>query len=131
MPARPVGLARRGERSLVPGNGADVRHAGRGLTVIGATIQTPHVDWLAVSPELALLAAAGLALLSAVLVPAWCRHIVSAVVVAAGFVTAGVFAAVVFDRTPQPVGLIADTMTRDQWGAFAQVIVAAVGVVAV
>jgi NADH-quinone oxidoreductase subunit N len=99
--------------------------------VTAATIPTPHVDWLALSPDLALLAAAGIALLSAVLVPEWCRHVVSATVAAAGFVAAGAFACVVFDRTPQPVGLIADTMTRDRWGALAQVIVAAGGLVAV
>jgi len=99
--------------------------------VIAASIPTPHVDWLALSPELALLAAAAIALLAAVLVPAWCRHAVSAAVAGAGFVTAGALACVVFERTPQPVSLIADTMTRDRWGAFAQVIVAAVGAVAV
>ena len=99
--------------------------------MIGATIATPEVDWLALAPELSLLAAAGVALLAAVLVPAWCRHAVSAVVVGAGCATAGAFAVVIFDRTPTPVNLISDTMTRDRWGAFAQVIVAVVGLVAV
>ena len=33
------------------------------------SIQTPHVDWLALSPELSLLAAAGICLMLAVLVP--------------------------------------------------------------
>jgi len=99
--------------------------------VIAATIPTPQVDWLALAPALALLGASGAALLGAVLVPAWCRHVVAAAVTAAGFVTAGVFAGVVFERTPAPVNLIADSMTRDRWGAFAQIIIACVGVVAV
>ena len=44
----------------------------------------PTVDWFALAPSLALLAAASLALLGAVLVPAVARKIFAAVVAAAG-----------------------------------------------
>jgi NADH-quinone oxidoreductase subunit N len=98
--------------------------------VIGS-IATPHVDWLALSPALALLGASGVALLGAVLVPGWLRHLFSATTAVAGFVTAGVFAGVVFDRSGDATTLIADSMTRDRWAALAQLIVAGVGVVAV
>ena len=62
-------------------------------------IPTPKVDWLALSPTLALLGASGVALLGSVLVPSWMRRFFAAFVVLAGFVTAGVFAAIVFDDT--------------------------------
>jgi NADH-quinone oxidoreductase subunit N len=99
--------------------------------VIGASIPTPHVDWLALAPSLALLAASGIALLGAVLVPAWLRHAFAATITAAGFVTAGVFAAVVDHRTPNALTLISDSMSRDRWAALAQIMIAAVGVIAV
>jgi NADH-quinone oxidoreductase subunit N len=94
-------------------------------------IETPNVDWLALSPTLALLGASGVALLSAVLVPAWMRRGVAATVAFAGFVTAAVFAAVVFDRSPSPETLLAESMTRDRLAALAQVILAITGAVVV
>ncbi len=96
-----------------------------------ATIATPHVDWLALSPALALLGASGVTLLGAVLVPAWFRHAFSATGAAAGFITAGVFAGVVYGRSAQPAVLIADSMTRDRWAGLAQIIIAGSGVIAV
>ena len=99
--------------------------------MIDSFISTPHVDWLALSPALALLGASGVALLGAVLVPVWFRHAFSASIAGAGFVTAGVLAGVVYDRSAQPVALIADSMTRDRWAALAQIIVAGTGTVAV
>ncbi len=99
--------------------------------MIGASIPTPHVDWLALAPSLALLAASGIALLGAVLVPAWIRHAFAATVTGAGFVTAGVFAAVVDHRTPNAITLLTDSMSRDRWAALAQIMIAAVGVIAV
>ena len=98
--------------------------------IVGA-IDTPTVDWLALAPALAPLAAAGLALLGSVLVPAAARRAFAALVTFAGFVAAGVFAAVLYDRTDGPVGLIADSMTRDRLGALTQVILAAVCAVVV
>jgi NADH-quinone oxidoreductase subunit N len=89
--------------------------------IVAAAIPTPHVDWLDLSPSLALLAASGVTLLGAVLVPAWLRQLFSSAVAAAGF----------YDRSPRPVALIADSMTRDRWAAVAQLIVAGSGVIAV
>ena len=64
-------------------------------------IPTPNVDWLALSPTLALLGASGVALLGSVLVPSWSRRGFAAFVAFAGFVTAGVFAGIVFDRSAE------------------------------
>ena len=99
--------------------------------ILGASIETPTVDWLALSPALALLAAAAVCLLGAVLVPAPGRRAFSATIAGAGFIVAGVLAAVVFDRSPEQTLLIAESMTRDRLAAFAQVLIAAFGVLAV
>ena len=69
--------------------------------IVAASIATPKVDWLALSPALALLAASAVCLLGAVLVPSPARRAFSAIVAGAGFATAGVLAAVVFDRSPE------------------------------
>ena len=89
-----------------------------------AVIETPTVDWLALAPTLALLGASGVALLGSVLVPWWMRRIFSALVAFAGFVTAGVFAAIVFDETPEALA-DRESFTRDRLGALAALIVAA------
>ena len=94
-------------------------------------IETPKVDWLALSPTLALLAAAGIALLAAVIGPAWFRRGFAAFVTFAGFVTAGVFAGVLFDRTPEPQPLLSESMTRDRWAALAAVVLAGAGALSV
>ena len=64
-------------------------------------IDTPSVDWLALSPSLALLAGAAIALLSIVL-PPWIQKAVAATAVFAGFAAAVAFAVVLFDRSPSP-----------------------------
>ncbi|HUQ23563.1 MAG TPA: NADH-quinone oxidoreductase subunit N [Gaiellaceae bacterium] len=94
-------------------------------------IPTPKVDWLALSPTLALLAAAGVALLGSVLVPLWARRGFTALAVFAGFVTAGVFAAIVFDRSAEGKSLIAESFTRDRLGALAAIIIAGAGALTV
>ncbi len=94
-------------------------------------IDTPSVDWLALSPTVALLAASGLALVAAVVVPEWMRKAVAAAVAFAGFVTAAVLAGVVFDETPTPEVLLSGSMARDQLAAFAQVVLAVTGAVVV
>jgi NADH-quinone oxidoreductase subunit N len=91
----------------------------------------PTVDWFALAPSLALLAAASLALLGAVLVPAVARKIFAAVVAAAGFIAAGVWAGLLFSETPDATLEVADAITRDRFGAFAQIIIAGAGLVAV
>ena len=77
-------------------------------------IETPHIDWFALSPTLALLGAAGVSLMIAVLLPAWMRRGAAATVAFAGFVTAAVLAGFVFDGSPTPESLIDESMTRDQ-----------------
>ncbi len=90
-------------------------------------IDTPTVDWFALSPTLALLGASGVALLGAVLVPSWMRRAVAATVVFAGFVTAAVLAAFVYDGTPTAQTLLAESMDRDRLAALAQAILAITG----
>ena len=94
-------------------------------------IPTPKVDWLALSPTLALLGASGVALLGSVLVPWWMRRGFTAFVAFAGFVTAGVFAAIVFDESAEGRTLIAESFTRDRLGALAAIIVAGAGALTV
>ena len=52
-------------------------------------IDTPTVDWLALSPTLALLAAAGVALLVGAVFPAWMRKGVAGAAALVGFVARG------------------------------------------
>jgi NADH-quinone oxidoreductase subunit N len=89
-------------------------------------IDTPNVDWLALSPSVALLAAAGVALLC-VLLPEWVRKAVAATAAFAGFAVAAGCAVVVFDRTPSPEVLLNGSMVRDQLAAMAQVILGVTG----
>ncbi len=96
-----------------------------------ASIRTPAVDWFALSPVLALLAASGIALLSAVLVPARVRRPFAAAVCAAGFAGALVAAALVYGYTLHGHGAIADAIRRDRFAALAQMILAGSGFLAV
>ena len=94
-------------------------------------IDTPKVDWLALSPTIALLAVAGITLLGAVIVPRAAERAFSVVVSVAGFVTSAVLAGVVFDRSADPSSVVADSMTRDRLGALAAILIAVVGLVVV
>jgi NADH-quinone oxidoreductase subunit N len=94
-------------------------------------IDTPHVDWLALSPTLALLGAAAVALLGAVTVPRAALRAFSVGVTAVGFVVSAVFAAILFDRSPDPTVLLSESMTRDQLGALAAIVLALIGLVVV
>jgi NADH-quinone oxidoreductase subunit N len=96
-----------------------------------AAIATPHVDWLPLTPSLALLGASGLCLLSAVVVPGWMRRTIASIIAFAGAVTAASFAVAVFDRSSDAHSLIADSMTRDRLAAVAQLILAITGAVIV
>ena len=89
-------------------------------------IDTPSVDWLALSPTVALLGTAGVALLSALL-PVWMRKPVSAAATIVGFVVAAVFAGYVFEESAAPEVLLEGTMVRDQLAAFAQVVLGVTG----
>ena len=94
-------------------------------------IPTPKVDWLALSPTLALLGVAAVTLLGAVLVPRVRVRVFSVAVSLVGFATSAVLAAIVFDRSAQPESLIAESMTRDRLGAFAALLIALVGLAVV
>jgi NADH-quinone oxidoreductase subunit N len=88
-----------------------------------AVIHTTPVDWYALSPVLAGLGGAGVALLLSVLVrPRW-RKVLAALAVSAGFITAIVFAVLVFQDSAAGHGIVADAVQRDRLAAFAQLIV--------
>ena len=96
-----------------------------------AAIPRPPVDWFAISPSLALLAAAGLCLMTAVLVPAAARHATAATVAASGYVTAFVLAAFLYDRSPTGETIVGAAIRRDRFAALAAIILAGAGLVAV
>jgi NADH-quinone oxidoreductase subunit N len=92
---------------------------------------TPDVDWFALSPVLALLSAAAVALLGAVMVPVRARKPLAAIAVAAGFVVAFVLAALLYADSGDARAVIADTMARDRFSALGALIVCAAGLLAV
>ncbi len=94
-------------------------------------IAKPHVDWFDLAPSLALLAATGLLLFVAVLVPRSVRKPTAALTAFCGFIAAAVFAIVLDDRSPTPASLIHESIFRDRYAAYAQVIIAACGAAAV
>jgi NADH-quinone oxidoreductase subunit N len=94
-------------------------------------IDTPHVDWLVLSPTLALLLAAGVALLAAVIGPAWTRRAVAAGAACTGFVASAICAIVVYSETVEPEVLLEGSLSRDRLAAFAQVVLALTGAVVV
>ncbi len=94
-------------------------------------IRTPHVDWFALSPELALLGAGGIALMAAVLVPRSIRKPLAAIVCALGFLGAIVLAAILYSHSADAHGVISDALRRDRFAALAQIIVAGAGLLAV
>jgi NADH-quinone oxidoreductase subunit N len=94
-------------------------------------IPQPDVDWYVLSPVLALLCAAGLALLLAVFVPRWARRATGAVLAAAGFITAGVLAAFLFDGSGNPTAEVGEAIMRDRWALYGQLLVCGAGVLAV
>jgi NADH-quinone oxidoreductase subunit N len=96
-----------------------------------ASVERPPVDWFAISPELSLLAAAGICLLAAVLVPAGGRRATAALIGAGGYVAAFVFAVLLYDRSPDGESIIGGAIRRDRFGALAALIIAGVGFVAV
>jgi NADH-quinone oxidoreductase subunit N len=94
-------------------------------------IPRPHVDWFALAPELMLLGAMGFALMGAVLLPKENRRDFGALAAALGFAGAFVYAVVVYVHTPEPQSVIADSVTRDRFGALAQVIISGAGLLVV
>jgi NADH-quinone oxidoreductase subunit N len=94
-------------------------------------IPTPKVDWFALAPVLAPLGAAGVALLASVLLPLGWRKPIAAILCALGFVGAFVLAALLYWKSPDARGVVAEAIRRDRLAALAQMIVAGVGLLAV
>ena len=94
-------------------------------------IHKPHVDWFALAPSLSLLAATGILLMVAVLLPRSTRRPLGAAFAFAGFVASGVWAGFLAARSADATAVVHDAMWRDRWGAVAQVILAGTGAVAV
>jgi len=94
-------------------------------------IQTPSVDWFALSPTLVALGTAAICLLSAVLTPRWLLRPFAAFVCALGFVGGLVTAALVYWKSPHGHLIVADAVSRDRFAALAQLIVMASGLLAV
>jgi NADH-quinone oxidoreductase subunit N len=90
-------------------------------------IDTPKVDWLALSPTIALLAVAALTLLGGVFYPRHSVRTFSVVVSFGGFVTSAILSGIVFDRSADGSSMVAESMARDRFGAAAAVLIAAVG----
>ena len=90
-------------------------------------IDTPKVDWLALSPTIALLAVATLTLLGGVFYPRHSVRTFSVVVSFGGFVASAVLSGIVFDRSADGTAMIAESMTRDRFGAAAALLIAASG----
>jgi NADH-quinone oxidoreductase subunit N len=88
---------------------------------------TPTIDWFALSPILALLAAGAVALLGAVIVPARQVRRFGLVAAVVGFAAAFGFAAAVFAESEEATSIIADAMRRDRWYALAALIVCGAG----
>jgi len=94
-------------------------------------IQTPHIDWFALSPELTLLGTSALCLFTAVLVPRWGRRGVAAFLCGGGYIGAFIAAAFLYAKSPHAQVIMADALRRERWGALAQLIVAGAGLLAV
>jgi NADH-quinone oxidoreductase subunit N len=94
-------------------------------------LDTPHIDWLALSPALVLLGAASVCLLAAVLVPRGDRRVVAAIFCALGFAGAMAAAAVLYADSADGHGVIAAAIQRDRLGALATIIVAGAGLLAI
>jgi NADH-quinone oxidoreductase subunit N len=90
-------------------------------------IHTPHIDWFALATILALLAASGIALLGAVLVPANRRRVFGASVSAVGFLGGLVASIWLYADSAHGEAVVAGAFYRDRWTALAQIILCGIG----
>jgi NADH-quinone oxidoreductase subunit N len=95
--------------------------------VIAAALRTPHVDWFALSPELALIGASFVALLGAVLVPRALRRPFGNAVSLLGFAGAAAASIVLYVESANGHTVVANALYRDRWAALAQIIVSCIG----
>ena len=94
-------------------------------------IDTPSVDWFALAPELALLAASAVALLAAVLVPRRVRRTVAAIVCALGYAGAVVAGVLLYLHSEDAETVVAGGFSRDRLVASAAVLVGGIGIATV
>jgi NADH-quinone oxidoreductase subunit N len=90
----------------------------------------PHVDWFALAPVNALLAASAIALLCSVLVPPSWRKPLAATLCAIGYATALGFAVALYVRSAHGHGVVVDAFRRDRLAELAAMIVAGSGILA-
>jgi NADH-quinone oxidoreductase subunit N len=90
-------------------------------------INTPSVDWFAISTILVLLGASFIALLGAVLVPNRARRTFATVVSALGFVGGLVTSVWLYVDSADGHRVVADAFYRDRWTALSQVILCGIG----
>jgi NADH-quinone oxidoreductase subunit N len=94
-------------------------------------IPRPQVDWFALAPINALLAASALALLCAVLVPLRWRKPATAILCTLGYAVAFGFAIALYAKSPDGHGVVADAFRRDRLAQFAAQMLAASGLLAI
>jgi NADH-quinone oxidoreductase subunit N len=94
-------------------------------------IDTPSIDWLALSPVLAPLAGAGIALLLSVILPYGVRRAVAAFFGSLGLLVGLILAAYVYWKSPDAQGIVADAARRDRLAALAQMLIAGAGILTV
>jgi NADH-quinone oxidoreductase subunit N len=94
-------------------------------------ITTPHIDWFALAPTLALLSAGALNLILAVLWPTSWRRTTTAIVSTLGFAGAIVAAVLLFTHSADGHGVIADAIQRDRLAALTAIIVSGAGILAI
>jgi NADH-quinone oxidoreductase subunit N len=94
-------------------------------------IDTPSVDWFALSPSLITLSAAAICLLSAVLCPRWLLRPFAAFICALGFLGAFAAAIVLFVKSPDAHLIVAEAASRDRLAAFVQMIVMGSGLLTI
>ena len=94
-------------------------------------IHTPSIDWLALSPVLAPLAGAGIALLLSVVLPYGVRRAVAAFFGGLGLLVGLILAAYVYWKSPDAQGIVADAARRDRLASLAQMMIAGAGILTV
>jgi NADH-quinone oxidoreductase subunit N len=94
-------------------------------------IDTPSVDWFALSPSLATLGAAAICLLSGAFMPRWILRPFAAFVCALGFIGGGALAVLVYIKSPDAHLEVADAISRDRYAAFTQLLVMGAGLLTV
>ncbi|HEU5277565.1 MAG TPA: NADH-quinone oxidoreductase subunit N [Gaiellaceae bacterium] len=100
------------------------------IAAVQSFFARPHIDWFALAPVNTLLAAAALALLSAVLVPRRARKPVAATLSALGYAVAFGFAVALYVKSAHGHGVVADAFRRDRLTELAGIIVAGSGLLA-